>query len=254
MDVRVSLALTALAVGCGYDEEYTGMGQGALAPAEPPCVCECRGEGEGEGEGEGGDTGTLDAADLAGRLYRFTALALTAPLQGQMADLLNGYFTGEIDADRLHVLLLVTGDDRASGRLTLSVGPGEGADGVYVLGDASSTLACELEGATFSTSEPARLDFPNDLLVPPALPIERLELSGRPDPPGEAVGGGVLVGALTGEDAAAITLGGTDFATFLGGLGVTPDLDLDGDAEPDAWRFEGTWAAARVRAAGEGGQ
>jgi len=243
---RRMLALILVWVAaCGYDEDYTGMGQGALTPPEQPC--DCRGGGEGEGEGE--DLGTLDAPDLAGRLYRFTSLVLTAPITGALADPLNGYFEQEIDGDTLHVLMHVTGDDRASGDLTFDVGPGGGVAGTYALGDTPSELACGLEGATFATRQPARLDFPNELLDPPTLPIQELRLGGRFDAPGESIGDGSLEGALTRADAEAITLMGTGFAAFLEGLQLPPDLDLDGDGTLDAWRFEGTFDAAVVEAA-----
>ena len=243
--LRTTCLPLLLVAGCGYDEEYTGLGEGLLVQEEPACTCDCRGGG-GEGEGEGG--GTLDVDDLTGRLYRFGSLVLTAPITGPLADPLNGYFADEIEADNLHVLLSVT--EHAGTTLTFDVGPGESGDDGYRLGDAPSELLCEATGATWTTTTPARLDFPNALLDPPSLPIQELELGGRFDPTGETVSGGTLVGALTEEDAASITLMGTDFATFLTGLSLPPDLDLDGDGTEDAWRFVGTWDAARVAAGG----
>ena len=243
--LRTTCLPLLLVAGCGYDEEYTGLGEGLLVQEEPACTCDCRGGG-GEGEGEGG--GTLDVDDLTGRLYRFGSLVLTAPITGPLADPLNGYFADEIEADNLHVLLSVT--EHAGTTLTFDVGPGESTDDGYVLREGPSELACELSGATFRTVRPARLDFDNALLDPPSLPIRELELGGRFDPAGEVISEGTLTGALAREDAADITLMGTDFATFLDGLDVAPDLDLDGDGTEDAWRFVGTWDAAVVSAGG----
>ena len=87
------------------------------------------------------------------------------------------------------------------------------------------------------------LIFPNALLDPPSLPITNLELAGRFDPDGESISDGALVGALTTEDARAISLLGADFVTFLAGLEVEPDLDLDGDGAFDAYRFVGVYEA-----------
>ncbi len=243
--LRAPLLLLLLPAACGYDEEYTGMGERALTSAAPACTCECTGGGGGGG---GGEDGTLDVSDLSGRLYRFRSLVLTAPITGPLAEPLNGYFAQEIEADNLHVLMLATG--HAGEALTFDVGPGESTDDGYVLREGPSELACELSGATFRTVRPARLDFDNALLDPPSLPIRELELGGRFDPAGEVISEGTLTGALAREDAADITLMGTDFATFLDGLDVAPDLDLDGDGTEDAWRFVGTWDAAVVSAGG----
>ncbi len=223
------LAMFGIALGCGHDVEYTGLGEASLSPPTSPDAGPVGGPPPGAEAAE--ELGVLDASDLAGRMYRFAALELTAPITGALADPLNGYFAEEIDAGNLRILMRVS--RHAGAELVFDVGP-EGE---------TSSLVCTLTGATFETVASAQLDFPNELLDPPSLPITNLELSGRFDPAGEAISSGVLVGALTTEDARAISLLGADFETFLAGLEVQPDLDLDGDGAFDAYRFVGVYEA-----------
>ena len=223
------LLMLGTATGCGHDVEYTGLGERSLdPPAAPGAGPE---EGASAAPSGGGDRGTLAALDLTGRAYRFDALELTAPITGALADPLNGYFAEEIEAGNLRILMEVS--RHAGGELVFEMDP-EGA---------ARQLGCTLDGATFETVAPAQLDFPNALLDPPSLPITNLELAGRFDPDGESISNGALVGALTTEDARAISLLGADFVTFLAGLEVEPDLDLDGDGAFDAYRFVGVYEA-----------
>jgi len=231
MRTTLLLAMIGVAFGCGHDVEYTGLGERSLDPPAAPGA-----ESVGApppGPAAGGDVGTLDTDDLTGRTYRFDALELTAPITGALADPLNGYFAEEIEAGNLRILMRVS--RHTGGQLAFDMGPEGG----------TSQLGCTLNGATFETTTPAQLDFPNALLDPPSLPITNLELAGRFDPDGESISEGVLVGALTTEDAREISLLGADFVTFLAGLEVQPDLDLDADGTLDAFRFVGVYEAVR---------
>lgn len=255
------LCLLVLAPACGLDVDYTGMGDRALAgdpEAQRPvsCICECRvlpaaGSADGGVEGEGEGEGDLLVEDLSARTFRFDSLVLSAPLTGFLAEQINGYFAEEIEAGNMNILMHIAAHDRANGDLLIEVGPASVSDGAYRFEHEPSDLGCVLSGATFITNEPAHLAFPSELLVPPSLPIQELGLSGRLDPGAEVIMEGVLKGALSEEDAAGIAIGGTDFKTFLAGLGIPTDMDLSGDEVMDAWRFEGTYSAAKVELAQE---
>ena len=238
---------------CGLDETYTGMGEGAL-PGDPlrpnnpevvvDCGCPpCNGQPADVGET---DYGQLIIDDLTGTGYRFDRLTLSAPLTGFVGSSLNDYFEEQISDGLLHVLLSVVGDDRDSGDLTMLVGAGEVAGEGYRFGDEASDLLCTLTGRYFVTVEPASLVFPNDLLDPPTLPIQFLSLSGWISADGTAISDGVLVGALTEEDAAGITIMGSDFVTFFATMGIPMDLDTNEDSINDAWQFVGAYSASQI--------
>ena len=244
---------------CEIDETYTGLGEGAL-PGDPlrpipiPCNADC-GSGTAScpdmgNTGADVDYGTLDVDDLTGTAYRFDSLVITAPLTGVMGDSLNGYFADEISAGNLNVLLVVTGDDRDSGALTMQVGPADADGNEYDFAGENSILECNLQGRYFSTVVPAELIFPNDLLNPPELPIKQLQLSGWLLSDGSAIETGFLDGVLTEEDALSHRIMGMDFVTFLEGIDAFMDLDTDDDGTPDAWRFLMDFTTTEVTFAG----
>lgn len=238
------LALLLASLGCGYEEAYTGMGDGAI-PGDPlrpkggtTCTCECKGGGSE-------DDGRLDVDDLSGLAYRFDELVLSAPLTGQMADMLNGYFATEIakgSDGALSVLLVIEADDREAGALSARVGAGEGAgDDAYRL-PGGSPLELALTEARFRTTSEALLDFPSMVGV---LPIKKLRLGGLFSPDAATIGDGELVGVLLTEDAQQIPFGGGSFADLLESLRIPPD-HLDEEDQPDGWTFRGTFGAARI--------
>ena len=238
MVVQAWVSLTA----CGLDQEYTGLGERSTrTPGQGECAC----QSDETGGAGGADNGVLNVENLEGRLYRFTRVALTSPFSGAIGKALNDFFATEIDDNALHILLQVKA--HVGSQLLFDVGNGTAAGDEYRLGS-TSPLTCSIDGATFDTTGAARLDFPvaEGLLDPPVLPIKRLKLRGKLDPDGASIGDGALLGALTQEDAKAIKVLGADMATFLQGLAISPDLDLDGDSENDAYEFAGTFTAARV--------
>ncbi len=257
------LALLTVALGCGLEEEYTGMGQRALRPQEDPtpvvCQCECGctclgggapADGGAEGEGES----PLPALD--GLAFRLTSLALTDPLDETSAGLLNTQLELDIDAGTLNVLLVVQVDDREQRSLEVDVGAANATEGgeAYKLVGEPSGLVANLQGVHFSTSEPAALvEIPNALLTPPQMPLRQLTLEGELDLEATSVAGGELRGALAVADAAAITLFGMPLDGALQAAAGDPAVDLDGDETPDAWGFVGTYEAARVQLAEQGG-
>lgn len=253
---RSALVLTlafgvVFATGCGIEEFYTDMGEGAL-PGDPlnPLVpevdcqgefnCECTGGGTGECQGV-----TLPVDDLAGLAYRFDALTLTAPLTGPIADGLNGYFSDEIAAGTFNVLLVFDEEDREarvwSGRTGAGVVSGSG----YAFDGEPAPIGGDLCEAELTTTEPSSIAFPAAPLNPPALPLQAVRLSAEFGSGGATLIDGVLLAALSEEDAAAIKLGAQDLAAFLTTL--TPaDLDLDEDGVNDAWQFSGTFTATQI--------
>ncbi len=243
----ISLGLALTLSACGFEETYTGLGDQALGWPSPDAgtcpACVCTGGG---GDADAGGEGEVELPDLTGFGYRFDSLALDAPLTGFLATSINGYFRDSIAADELHILLRVQADDREAGTLLFDLGPGAPSDAGYTFSAAPSPLPTALTATGFRSTEPSNLDFPNVLLVPPALPIVDLRLSAKVAPQGAALLNGRLEGALREEDAAGIALGGTDFRTFLQGAQVPLDLDLDGDGTPDAWRFSGSYSAAQA--------
>ena len=240
------LALSLLSLsGCSVDEQYTGMGDEAL-PGSPlrqgdeTPVCSCPGGGNGGGPA---DDPVLTAEDLTGLAFRFDSLELSQPLPGALGDALNRYFRDEIDKDTLNVMVHVTAEDREAGTMTLRVGAATAEDDAYRMAEGAGELGCTLTGARFETAEPGFLDFPNSLLVPPELPIRRLELSGLIAADASEITEGVLEGVLTEADAQEISLGGSSFDATLRAMNVALDVDVDGDGTPDAWAFVGAFTA-----------
>ena len=246
-----------LVVACGIEEYYTGMGEGAL-PGEPlnpqapavncnlDVVCGCQG-GVVVPAGDATQVEiTIDVADLSGFVYRFDSLALTAPLPDNLADQVNKFFADEIAAGTLNILFAVRADDRDARRLVADLGPGAASGEGHAFSETPSELVCGLAGAGFTTTAPATLAFPNDLLVPPRLPLREVELSGTFSSGAEAITGGALDAALTVGDAAEMRVIGVPFKDMLEGLGIYPDLDRDEDGTNDAWRFRGEFTAERT--------
>ncbi len=248
----VALFTLGFVPACGLDETYTGLGEGALKgdPLNPwpqAIVCECVGGGGcGASDTAGGDVdnGTLEVADLTGLGWRFTTLVETAPITGLIGTQLNKYFVDNIATDVFNVLLLATADDRDAGTLAFSVGAGAKGDDGYGLNAGAGTLPCTLSGARFATATPTTLEFPNDMLSPPTLPLTDVRLSGLLAPDASAISEGVLTGALTEADANATKIAGAALAATLKGLKIEKDLDLDDDGTNDAWRFVFTFTAA----------
>jgi hypothetical protein len=244
--------------GCGMDERYTGMGKGAL-PGDPlkPVVqdvaCFCQGGGgdcpEPEADGSSADAGP-GPSDLAGLAWRFDSLVLSAPLTGFLGQGINDYFAKEIAQQRLHVLLAVDKDDRATGTLEARLGAGKADGEAYAFDGQPSDLECTLAGTWFETASETFLAFPNEQVDPPALPVNALGLSGRFLVDGTAISEGLLVGALTVEDAKKTQILGQSLYDTLTAMEVVPDVDTDGKDGPDAYRFEGTWTASVVSLAG----
>ncbi|MBN1946950.1 MAG: hypothetical protein JW797_14850 [Bradymonadales bacterium] len=252
--VAGSLLLAMLLSVCGIDEQYTGMGQSALPgdplrPNTPVVIVDCGpcpSCDAGTGDSQQADYGQMTADDLTSMGYRFDSLILTAPLTGFMGDSLNSYFSEQIGDGLLNVLIQVSEDNRTNGELGLVIGSGEASGESYSFSDETSELGCNLSGRYFHTIEPASLVFPNDLLDPPTLPIKFLHLSGWFEADGSAIAEGVLDGALTAEDAAQISIMGSDFVTFFNTMQIPMDLDTDEDGREDAWHFIGTYTATRV--------
>lgn len=253
----LALCAVALAAACGLEEFPTSMGEGAL-PGDPlnprpgegavscdvSVTCNCTGGGGGDTtEPPACDPVAFGVADLSGHAWRFDSLALTAPIPpGPIADGLNTYFSDEIAAGTLNVLLAVDADDRATCALTGRLGSGAAdGDGHRFTGDPSA-IALTLSATGFETAEPSALDFPNDALTPPVLPLRQVALGGRFAAEAGAIEEGTLVAALTVEDAAGITVAGAAFDGLLTRM-AAPDLDLDDDGTNDAWRFVGTFTA-----------
>jgi hypothetical protein len=252
------LPLLLLLAACGLDETYTGMGEGAL-PGDPlhpstsqecntdcpACECNCTGGGPAD-DVAGGDAGTLDVEDLTGAAWRIGEMTFTAPLTGLFGDELNGVIADEIAAGNINVILHVTGDDRESKVLGLEVGAAEAVGKEYSFSETPADMSCTLVGQQFTTDETGALTVPTDLMDPPALPINRLLLSGTISMDGASIAAGVIDGVLTGEDAALIKIAGVALGDMLVGLQVPPDLDLDDDGTPESWRFLGDWSAVQV--------
>jgi len=257
----LAAALLSTLSGCGVDETYTGMGVSALPgqplnPIEEDVSCNCPDPvlcPEADAVGDAPKDAGPWPEDLTGVAWRFDSLVLTAPLSGTLGEGLNDYFAKEISEGRLHILLAVEKDDRDAGTLSASVGAGKLVEEVYSFDGEPSDLLCLLTGTSFETESPAFLAFPNAQVDPPELPIEALELSGTVSLDGKTVTGGKLVGALPVEDAQEMKILGQSFFDLLAALGVTPDVSLDGEGAPDAFRFEGDWTAASVTMAGGGG-
>ena len=171
---------------------------------------------------------------------------LTAPLSGFLGDTLNAYFQDEFDKGTINIVLLVDQDDREKASMIFKVGAAEDLGSSYLFTEGDAELSCTVEGATFETDTPASLDFPNNLLEPPVLPIKALRLSGKFFPDATRIKQGIFDGALTEEDARGIVLMGSDLHTTLSGMELPLDADTDGDGTNDAWRFLGTFTAAEV--------
>jgi hypothetical protein len=248
--------LLAGVASCGLDESYTGLGKGAmpgdpLNPGESPaacaedpectCNCNCTGGPVADAESDGPTVIVDDLSDIA---WRFDTLVLLGPFTGEVLGLLNDYFTTELEKKGLNVLLDVLSDDRETGELLLRIGAGEVSGEAYRFLDDGSEVGCTLDGDVFSTVKSAFLVFPNAALKPPQLPIRELELSGTVAVDGAAISAGKLTGALTVEEAAAITVLGLPLDQFLEQSDIPPDLDLDGDKTMDAWRFEFDFTAS----------
>lgn len=252
-----SLAAAVLilcSAGCGVDESHTGLGLGAV-PGDPlypadeadggtQVTCVCPGPACAA-DAEGADVEVVELPDLTGNGYRFETLALTAPLTGEMAGMINDYFATEIAAENLNILLHVTTDDPASGDLVFAVGAGSKSDQGYSFGSDPGELTCALSGTKLETKSGTDLDFPNGLLDPPMLPITDLRIMGTFDAEGYALSG-TLEGTLTGPDAEAVKLLGTDFKTMLINFNAPPDLDTNDDGEADAWTFLFDFDAAQA--------
>jgi len=251
----VLLAISSLVAACGADETYTGLGQGAI-PGEPlfphdagascpgraSCNCNCN---CGAADAGGADAHEVEVASLAGNGYRLDSLHMTAPLTGEIGKLLNDYFAEQVAGDDLNILLLVEDDDRETGQLAMRIGAGKADNGGFELEGEGSQLLCTLKGDTFSTVEPAFLEFPNGLLTPPRLPISQLDVSGKFAADGAFISAGKLAGALSVEDAKQLKLAGADFYSLLSGFNTLPDLDADDDGEADSWLFTFDFAAVR---------
>lgn len=250
------MGLCLLVSACGLDETYTGMGSGAL-PGDPlnPIPVEatvdiqldiqCVGPGNSDVVEEPEST-PMDLESLEGYAYRFTSLALSKPLSGTIGQGLNDFFAKEIGEGRLHVLLKAFADDREAGTLLFKIGAGGVSGSNYQYSGTPGDLMTDLYGGHFVTAEPSFLAFPNSLLTPPELPISNLELEGVIAADGSGISQGVLVGALTLEDAKGITLMGSTFDKLLESMKVNPDLDLDDDGTADAYSFKGTFEATAV--------
>lgn len=260
----VAAAAGALALGvlaCGIEEFPTSLGRGAIpgdplnpwpVPVEVSCdvTCNCTGGGGGADvpvQPPACDDVAFGVDDLSGRAWRFDALTLTAPIPpGLIADGLNDFFADEMEAGTLNVLLAVDADDRGTCALTGRLGSGEAAGGGHRFTGDPSPIALTLTNAGFETAEPSSLEFPNDLLTPPVLPLRDVALTGTFTADAGAIEAGTLTAVLTLEDARGITLMGTTFDVLLGSLDAPPDVDLDEDGTNDAWRFRGDFTAART--------
>jgi hypothetical protein len=257
------VAACALALGflaCGIEEFPTSLGRGAIpgdplnplpVPVEVSCdvACHCTGGGGGDVpvQPPACDDVAFGVDDLSGRGWRFDALTLTAPIPpGLIADGLNDFFADQMEAGTLNVLLVVDADDRETCALAGRLGSGAAAGAGHRFTGAPSPIALTLTNAGFATAEPSSLEFPNDLLTPPVLPLQNVALTGRFTAEAGAVEAGTLTAVLTVEDARGITLMGTTFDVLLGSLNAPPDLDLDEDGTNDAWRFRGDFTAVQT--------
>lgn len=240
---RLCFCCAALTAACGLDTSYTGLGQGAIPddPLYPNDPSNCSNPDAGSS-----DPGTLNVDDLSGRAYRFDQLVFTSPLSGFLGDTLNAYFQDELDKGSINIVLVVDNDDRDKASLSWKVGAAEQQGDGYRFTEGFTELLCSLEGASFETDTPGALDFPNDLLEPPLLPIQSLRLSGKFFPDASRIKQGVFDGALSEDDARSIVLMGSDLHTTLSGMNLPLDADTNGDGTPDAWRFLGTFTAAQV--------
>jgi len=249
----VSVLLVAGLASCGIDETYTGLGQGALpgdplgqgeqppvCTCEPECNCNCTG---GPAADATEDVPLVVVDDLSARSWRFDSVILLGPFTGDVLGLLNDYFAKEVENKGLNVLLDVLLDDRLTGELSVRIGAGEVSGDGFAFLDAGSEVGCVLKGDHFDTDKSAFLVFPNAALKPPELPIRELKLSGVVAIDGGSIAEGKLIGALTVEEAADITVLGLALDQFLEQSDIPPDLDLDGDKTPDAWEFEFDWTA-----------
>jgi len=259
----VLLVVGAAWLGCGIEEFPTTIGRGAIPgdPLNPIPVpttggscditvnCQCTGGGGADVPEQPAvcDEPTFGVENLGGYAWRFDALTLTAPIPpGMIADGLNKYFSDEIEAGTLNVLLAVDADDRETCALDGRLGPGEAAAGGHRFTGEPVAIALELGNDGFETAEPSSLEFPNELLTPPVLPLRQVSLTGRLGADAAAIEAGTLTAVLTLEDAQDITLMNTKFDVLLGTLDAPPDLDLDEDGTNDAWRFRGDFTAVRT--------
>lgn len=258
----VAPLIVLLAVGCGLEEDYTGLGERALRPPEQPtpvvcrceCGCSCQGGGGPADVGAEGE-GESPLPELDGVTFRFTSLELTDPLDATSAGVLNAQIKIDVDGEALNVLLAVRADDREQRTLQVDVGAGTPSGDGYAFSEAPSPLGGALGGVRFTTQEPAdEVRIPNALLTPPYMPLRRLTLAGELDDDAELISGGELRGALSVVDADGITLFGMNLRGVLEGAAGAPTEDLDGDGEPDAWGFVGSFAASRVALIEAGGE
>lgn len=241
--ILFSLALVCFAAACGLDEHYTGMGEKAL-PGEPlgpattdatitcpSLTCNCVGGGDATT-----NTGTLDVDSLAGFAWRMETIVLKEPALSLINDF---FFTPKLADGTLNILVWGESDDRTAGTLGLRAGPSDKSGSGYKPIGEGSAIACDLDGATFTTTTAGVLAFPSDMFTPPELPLTGVRLSGKFTSSGDAIEGGQLVGSLTVVDAQATQIIGQDLATMLKGMAEVgePNQDLDGDGTMDAWKF-----------------
>ncbi len=241
---RVAVAAVTASALVGCEEHYTGMGERALQTG-PECVCNCAGGGEDDA-----GPGVLDE-NVLGFTFRFTSLEATAPIAGDNAAALNDFFTEGIEANTLNVMLRVqeyTPDEalemRAGGAAYRD------AEKDYLLEESGSRIVCSMEGASFESTELSSLAFGLADLSEP-LPVVNLSIAGRFSRDGTSIDRGRLVGALRTEDTKRIKLSGLTLDGLLRLVQAVPELDLDNDGEPDAYRFEGTYTAEKVAVAGD---
>lgn len=245
-DFAMMCMAVCLLAGCGLDENYTGLGDEAL-PGEPlnPITqpVECTGVETSCTSDPGSNL--PEPVDLTGLGYRFDSLELMGPLSGDLLQIANDKFAEQLAADELTVLLQVVTDDREFDTLDMEIGGGAPLQQGYEFQGVKSPLFCSLTGPVFKTLQASALTFPTDLVNPPELPISNLKLSGTFSQDGSALQSGVLDGVLTRDDAREVSLGGP-LDEMLEGSGIPADVDLDGDGEPDAWRFVFHFTAAPI--------
>lgn len=201
-------------------------------------------------------TGTYAGpSPLGDTQFHMDTLALSKP--AGPAGLLNNVLAEGLTAGTLCILVQMTGFSGDAPPATLQirgdacVDNGDGtfswspeADSGQAPGnmDACGNVSSAAEGERPVLGFPVSLPDGGSL----TLPIRDIQFSGLIGADG--ITGGVLTGAISGEDAANIVVpigGGLPLANVLGGEG-TQDADTDGDGAPDAWALEAEFTAGAV--------